>query len=113
MVSPVIVVTALVGTDDSERRQDSESHNDYYLRNWISNNYIRDSHPVWNILDDVPITASPNIPTPTPVPSLPSPAALPYVKSPAPSSTEGIICSFTWAQGCDYWIAVAMCESTF
>ena len=25
---------------------------------------------------------------------------------------EGIICSYPWPQGCDYWISIAWCEST-
>ncbi len=40
-------------------------------------------------------------PMPRPVP--------PYVT--APNSIEGIICAYPWPQGCDYWIAVAFCES--
>ncbi len=35
---------------------------------------------------------------------------LPYVT--APNSIEGIICSFEWPQGCQYWIGVALCESS-
>ena len=46
--------------------------------------------------------------SPAPLPPLPSPAALPYVEP----DIEAIICSFDWPQGCDYWIAVAWCEST-
>ncbi len=48
---------------------------------------------------------------PVPMPSLResyNPAALPYVAP--PTSIEGIICSFDW--DCDYWIAVAFCESS-
>ncbi len=44
--------------------------------------------------------------------ALPSPAELPYVEPAAPNSIEGIICSFDWPQGCDYWVAVGFCEST-
>ena len=40
--------------------------------------------------------------------AVPEPAALPYVEP----DIEGIICSFDWPQGCDYWIAVAFCESS-
>lgn len=35
---------------------------------------------------------------------------LPYVERAASNSIEGIICSFDW--DCDYWIAVARCESS-
>ena len=59
------------------------------------------------------------LPTPTPTPevdaalaALPSPAELPYVEAPTPNSIEGIICSFNWPQGCEYWIALAFCESS-
>ena len=48
-------------------------------------------------------------PSPTPLPPLPSPAALPVVEE---SPLRETICSFDWPQGCDYWIAVAACEST-
>lgn len=27
--------------------------------------------------------------------------------------TTGIICSYPWPQGCDYWLGVASCESTY
>jgi hypothetical protein len=39
----------------------------------------------------------------------PSPSTLPYVT--APNSIEGIICD-RFGDGCDYWIAVALCESS-
>ncbi len=46
--------------------------------------------------------------TPTPLSPLPEPAALPYVEL----DIEGIICSFVWPQGCGFWLALAVCEST-
>ncbi len=42
--------------------------------------------------------------------SLPRPI-LPYVTQ-EPNSIEAIICSFDWPQGCGFWIALAVCEST-
>ncbi len=33
--------------------------------------------------------------------------------SPSPGSrVRGLICSYPWPQGCDYWIGIAWCEST-
>ncbi len=60
----------------------------------------------------------PQLATPTPIP-LPPAEALPYVERDSEegygeTTTEvrGIICSFDWPQGCDYWIAIAACESS-
>ena len=36
---------------------------------------------------------------------------LPYVEQVSPGLVA-IICSFDWLQGCDYWVAVASCESS-
>ncbi len=48
------------------------------------------------------------LPSPTPAPLAEAlPVLEPY--TPSPTSIEGIICSFDW--DCDYWIAVATCES--
>lgn len=29
-----------------------------------------------------------------------------------PSGVRAVICSYSWPQGCDYWVGIARCEST-
>ncbi len=43
--------------------------------------------------------------TPTPVPDVPR-------ATPPDTTIEAIICAYPWPQGCDYWVAVAFCESS-
>lgn len=50
---------------------------------------------------------------PTPTPKVDETlVAPPYIEPATPDNIEGIICSFDWPQGCDYWIGMAMCESS-
>ena len=56
----------------------------------------------------------PQLATPTPLRGTVAPPteALPVVEPATPNSIEGIICSFDWPQGCEYWVGIAECEST-
>lgn len=117
MVSPVIVITALTGTNN-ERGQSSEDSYGYYLRSWISNNSIPDSRPTWSLLD-VPVTASPNILLATStseVENMVLRASEPVSVQMRDRDTESAnryVCSYPWLQGCAYALAVIGCESSF
>ncbi len=65
---PVVVVTALEGTEDNGHGQISEDRYDYHFSNWIDDNPVSYIRPAWNLVN-VPVTSSPNIvPTPTNTP---------------------------------------------
>jgi len=91
---------------------DSDTGGDYNLHSLLRDRDVAAvEHAASPMVGDVD---EPQLATPPPLQDTVAPPAeaLSVVEPAAPNSIEGIICSFDWPQGCDYWIAVASCESS-